>query len=817
MVHDGRFISVYRFRSLTICAGLTALLCGCSQSSPPASPRDTATSADSSATSTADKEAAAKVKTGQEEFWADFPDVPKIEVMTEVDGIKIPRMPIGKDSLNLTGKLPADVGNEHAAKKPSEPVTGDTLIVRFAAEPKVLNTLTESSAYMTYIMQYVNDYLARRNQETFEWEPAIASKWILEDSVKLSADFPGRERRVSMNDSPPQPTLDLNHVVPAPTGDKSAEPRAYAIKVSDKEGKPLARVWVGVFPTERIVGASTTGYHFWSNDSGIAEVGGFPAGKYVIKVGDEIYGLSDTQQDGTLLVKPGTPENPLREPMTIKAGDWQDIQLKTYGTFYLREDAKWSDGAPYTSRDVEFGYALLNNKFVDCDAIRTYYSDLIECTAFGAHTVRLKFRQQYFLASEYFYQLGYVTPPFHFFQKIHQELGRELTLDRLTPAEEAQKKQISAHGQEFGKFFNTDERYNSKPLGNGPYIIDKWERKDRVELVRNPNYWNPAKAGHLDRIIIRFIPDQVTALTALRAGEIDFFYSMQPSQYFEDWPTLDKETQDNFVKSEWFAPRFSYVGWNELMVQLKDRRVRLALTMLFDRQQFIDTKMHGAAVRVSGTQYIFGPMYDREVAPVAYDPDTARDLLSSAGWIDSDNDGVLDKDGKKLEIELRIPNGSPMTNQIAEVMQKNFKSVGIELKILTMEWASFVEKMRAKECDATMLSWVMDPESDPYQIWHSSGAARENRGSNYVSFNNKRADELIEMIRVTLDPAKRARVNQSFHRLIDSEQPYSFLWTPKELGAYHKRFRNVKWYRLRPGFDLSEWYVPKDEQRHKSQ
>ena len=70
------------------------------------------------------------------------------------------------------------------------------------------------------------------------------------------------------------------------------------------------------------------------------------------------------------------------------------------------------------------------------------------------------------------------------------------------------------------------------------------------------------------------------------------------------------------------------------------------------------------------------------------------------------------------------------------------------------------------------------------------------------------------MLRVTVDLEKRKKIHSSFHRLIDSEQPYLFLWVPKEFGAYHKRFRNVKWYRLRPGFDLTEWYVPKDEQLH---
>ena len=174
-----------------------------------------------------------------------------------------------------------------------------------------------------------------------------------------------------------------------------------------------------------------------------------------------------------------------------------------------------------------------------------------------------------------------------------------------------------------------------------------------------------------------------------------------------------------------------------------------------------------------------------------------------------------DRNGEKFQVTLRLPKGKPINEQMCEILQKNYKTVGIDLQIQTMEWASFIEKMRAKECDVFALQWTMPIESDPFQIWHGSEAAREKRGSNMISFNNPQADALIEMIRVTLDEDKRRKLHYSLHRLLDSEQPYTFLWIPKEFGAYHKRFRNVKWYRLRPGYDLAEWYVPKEEQLHK--
>ncbi|WP_397571614.1 ABC transporter substrate-binding protein [Schlesneria sp. T3-172] len=795
---------------------------GCTTSSTPA-PAKTSGSSSATSENTGSEASGESVSKGsgtngaeaKTAYWEDYPDVPKIEIMAEVDGIKIPRMPPNNETLSLAGPIPADVDNEWAKSRPSQPVSGDAISIRFNSEPRVLNPITETSAVQTYIMQYVNEGLARQNPETFEYEPGIAKKWVVEDSIKLSPDYPGRERRVALKDGEAKVSFEIDYEVAPPVNGKPAESKTISLVTSNKEGQPQGGAWVGIYPVGRILGASTTGYHYWSDSNGQLDVGGFPAGKYVVKTGDEIFGQSEPGEDGSLIVKPGTEENPLKEALTLKKDEWQDVQAKTYTTFYLRDDVKWSDGVPFTTRDIEFGYALLNSPYVDGDSIRTYYSDLVECTALGTHTIRLRYRQQYFKAHEFSYGISAFSPPIHFFEAIFKENGRELTLAPLTPQEEASKNMISARGQEFGKFFNTDDRYNRKPLGTGPYIVDKWERGDRVELVRNPHYWEPAKAGHLDRIIFKFIIDQVSAMAAMKAGEIDFFFDMSAEQFFEDWPTLDKETRETYVRGMWFSPMFSYIGWNQLATPFKDRRVRIALTMLFDRQDFVDKKLHNAGVVVSGTQYLFGPGYDREVLPIAYDPEAARELLTEAGWIDSDNDGILDKNGEKFQVLLRLPKGKPVNEQMCEIMQKNFKSVGIDMQIQTMEWASFIEKLRAKECDAVALRWAMPIESDPFQIWHSSEAAREKRGSNTISFSNPLADELIEMLRVTLDENKRKRIHQSFHRVIDSEQPYMFLWIPKEFGAYHKRFRNVKWYRLRPGFDLSEWYVPKDEQVHK--
>jgi peptide/nickel transport system substrate-binding protein len=758
-----------------------------------------------------------------EPFWEDYPDVIKVPIMKDVDGIEIPRLEVKQESLQLKGEVPADVGNPRA-KTEKEKANGDAAVVLMNSEPKTMNPITENSAVMRYMMEYVTEGLARQNPETFEFEPHMAQRWVTEDSIKLSPDTPGKERRVKLAGGEPQTQLEVDYVAAERTESGPApDPVMITVITADKAGNPLSGVWVGVYPMEKILGASPTGYHDWSNAQGEAKFGGFPTGKYVVKVGDEIYGKSVKEADGSLVVTPGSDENPLHEELkssgsstlTLKPEEWIDRHEQTYFTYYLRPDVTWSDGSPYTTKDLEFAYAVLNNPNVDGDSIRVYYQDLVECKALGPYVMRMRYRQQYFKAFEFTTGMPAYGPPWHDFFRRFQQQGKELTLERLTPEEEQQQKKISAHGQEFGKFFNQNEEYNRKPLGTGPYVVGLWENADRLEMRRNPNYWLPERQGHLDKLIFKFITEYSTFLSALQTGIVDFIPRLNTEQYFEVLKGPPEWFAKDFVKAAWFTPSFGYVGWNELKPQFQDRRVRIALGMLFDKERFLETKLHNAGVIVSGPEFYFGPAYDHDVAPLKYSPDTARELLTEAGWFDSDNDGILDKDGVKFSIKALMPKGNPIEDDRMALLKNELLAVGIEMNILPMEWASFTEQLKQRDFDVVTLSWAMAVENDPYQVWHGSGAGKKNRGSNHVSYNNPVANELIEMLRITVDEKKRQRIEHSFHRLIDAEQPYQFLYCKKDLGAYHQRFRGVKWYRLRPGYDLTEWWVPKDEQLRK--
>lgn len=750
---------------------------------------------------------------------AKYPDVPRVEIMTEVAGVPIPRNLAPGPEFKIGEEIPVDVGNKYVAERPAAtPVPGGRLVIRYNSEPKTMNPITETSAVQTYMQEFTHDALARRNPETLEYEPKLASRWVTEDAVRLSADYPGRVRRIRQAGGEAAASLEIN--VPAPAA--GGEPATFHFETLDESGELLGNVWIGFYPLDResMIGAPTNGYQEWSDAEGKLEASGLVPGRYRVNVGAELYGLTEQAEDGTLTVRAGTEENPLHkqlaesgeEALTLQRDDYVDVQRQTVFTYYLRPDAKWADGTPFTAHDLEFGHAVIRNPLVDGDSIRTYYADLIECTPLTPHVVRMKYREQYFLAFEFTYGLAFFSPPRHLFEGFFRQDGKELTLERLTPDEEAAQRKVSAHGEAFAKFFNSDPRYNQNPLGTGPYRISRWNRNDSLTVRRRDDYWDAADCGYLDEIVFRFIPDNTTAFQSLRAGEIDFHWMMTPEQYFEDLAPEPAWFKDKYVKAEWFSPGYSYVGWNMLQERFQDSRVRIALALLYNTQEWIDQKLHGGAAPVSGSQYIFGFGYDHSVLPVGYDPQAAKELLEQAGWVDTNGDGILDRNGQPFRCRILLSSGSKLIEEQMAVLQKNLKEVGIDVSIQQLEWATYLERIQNKDFDICRLSWAQSLESDPYQLWHSSGAGVGKRSSNHVSFKNAEADRLIEMLRVTLDPEKRKLIHASFHRLLDREQPYMFLYTPKEYGAYHRKFRGVKWYPLRPGYDLREWWIAKEDQ-----
>ncbi len=467
----------------------------------------------------------------------------------------------------------------------------------------------------------------------------------------------------------------------------------------------------------------------------------------------------------------------------------------TLVTVFLRPDVKWSDGAPFTARDVEFSVKVILNGAVNSDNIKTYFEVADSCRALSDSVLRWALNKQYFGADDTTVGGNLKIVPLHAYRE---------AFEKANPG-----KAFDPSSEEFGRFFNSCTPLNEKPLGTGPYKVESFEANRNATLVRNDLYSGPRP--HADRIVWKFIADPVAAVQALKSGEIDFVaHGPTCEQYAKVMKVPEFEAR--FVPALWYTPSMSFIAYNRINPVLSDPRVRAALGLLLDRPAFRDAKHYGASVLVSGDQFVSGPAYDPEVRPLAHDPEAAEALLDEAGWRDRDADGVRDRFGEKLEFQFLITSENKVLEELAALWVESLTKAGVSIKISKMEWAAFVKRFEDKKFDVITLSWAMDPESDPHQLWHSKWADPGKPSSNATSFADPRADALIEAIQECLDPKRRALYQHALHRILDADAGYTYLWCRAEIGAYDRRWRGVRLYPKRPGFDLSEWYLPKELQ-----
>ena len=359
--------------------------------------------------------------------------------------------------------------------------------------------------------------------------------------------------------------------------------------------------------------------------------------------------------------------------------------------------------------------------------------------------------------------------------------------------------------------FSNPEQFNkriSNPLGSGPYVFEKWDVGRKIVLRRNENYWGPKP--RLKKIVYRFIPNPIAAVQALRAHKVDIIIP-EPEQ-FADLVEDEQFNKEFYCLSYWTpSTPYYYIGWNQDTVFFKDRRVRLAMTHIVNREQIISRLLKGYGQTITGPFYINGAQNDPSIEPWPYNPQRAKKLLDEAGWYDRNGDGLRDKDGIPFRFRLMYSNSYALYDRLAKLLKDEAAKVGIELIPQPYEWSLLLARLNDGEFQANIAGWAPDLLQDPYQLWHSSQIG--NGGSNYVGFRSRQADTIIEEARKTLDQTKRNELCYWLHRILHEQQPYTFLFTRPTFRLLDRRFRNVKIHNL--GLKYRQWYVPKEQQRYR--
>jgi len=440
-------------------------------------------------------------------------------------------------------------------------------------------------------------------------------------------------------------------------------------------------------------------------------------------------------------------------------------------SFKLRRDVHWHDGQPFTSRDAMFTYKMMTDPKTPT-AYGEPYKQIVKAEA----------------PDDYTFVVSYDKP---------QARALVSWCFDIMPAHLLEGRELDGHP------------LARQPVGTGPYKMERWESGQRVILAANDDYFEGRP--HLDRLVIRVIPDLSAQMMELLAGHIDSM-GLTPDQYEEK--SGDQSFTGRYTMFHYPDFSYTYLGFNLRDPRFADKRVRQALSYAIDQREIIDGVLLGLGQPANGP---FSPdmwAYNKEVKPYPFDPEKAKSLLAEAGWTDSDGDGLLDKDGQPFQFTIMTNQGNKVREQTGLIIQARLAQIGIKVNLRIVEWAAFLkEYLDKRNFEAIVMAWTIPVDPDIYDVWNST---KTKEGElNHISFKNEEVDALIDEARFTLDRETRKNAYYRIQEILHEEAPYVFLYVPDALPVYSSRFIGPRVDPIGVGYNLKDWYVPLDKQVYK--
>ncbi|MGP6189791.1 MAG: ABC transporter substrate-binding protein [Vulcanimicrobiaceae bacterium] len=378
----------------------------------------------------------------------------------------------------------------------------------------------------------------------------------------------------------------------------------------------------------------------------------------------------------------------------------------------LRRGVAWSDGAPFTSKDVVFSFktmldpAVAYNGAGDLEYIKSVTADGPYRVAFV-----LKHPSARFVDGA----LASLMLPEHLLGKI--------------PANRQRFSQLGEH-----------------PVGTGPYLLERWQHDSQAVFVRNPHWWGGL--AKISRFDFRVIFNPQAEVEALEDGTADLIDDLS----FDSYQQLVREAPQ--IKILTFPSL--YIDTVEINLRrpgLSDVAVRQAMMYGYDRAAVVRGFFEGKTQVVDN---LIPPAmtlwYNPNVQKYPYDPDRARALLDAAGWKVS-ADGVRRKGGTRLSFELLVNQGSAFVIDEILAYQADMRAIGIDVAVRQLDFPSLANRTYAGKYDmvADARGGATDP--DYYSVLHSS--QQPPAGANTTGYADPVVDRDLTLGLRTLDYAGR--------------------------------------------------------------
>jgi peptide/nickel transport system substrate-binding protein len=450
-------------------------------------------------------------------------------------------------------------------------------------------------------------------------------------------------------------------------------------------------------------------------------------------------------------------------------------------TIKLRDDITWSDGEPVTADDFVFTYDMIMSDKNTPQGRYPYEEYVASVVAQDKTTLVVTFNEPFapWLTSVFYWVL-----PKHVLQPVFDADG---TLDNA--------------------------EWNRNPaVGVGPFVLSEWETGSHLAFKANPNWIAPPK---IEQVFIRIVPDDAAQEAAILAGDTDFGVFLSSDQ-------IEKLEADGKVKvvpvaSGYNEAWFLNVNPETTHPAMLDVNVRKAIALATDRFTIVKDLLVEEINPVNVTYWDNTPPYQTDtLQPYPYDPEQAKQLLDAAGWIDSDGDGIREKDGVDLVLRY-ITNTREIRKNVQAVVQQQWSQVGIGVELVNHSsdifWNGYNDGgpqaqglYEIAEFSSVQTAFP-DPDATSGWVCEQIASAENPDGANWQGYCNPEIDELMAKQATTLDPVARKELYNQIEQIIYDDYVYIGMWLDPDLWSVNNRVQNVKLSGVFPFWNVHEWVV----------
>jgi ABC-type transport system substrate-binding protein len=426
---------------------------------------------------------------------------------------------------------------------------------------------------------------------------------------------------------------------------------------------------------------------------------------------------------------------------------------ETVYEFELRQGVKFHDGTDFNADAVKFAMDRLvaggDRLTAPSQYTGIWRKNLEKLEVLGPYKIRMHFKRPW------------------------PDMMWNLAMTFFIPSPTAVKKA----GKDFGtKVF----------AGTGPFMVKLFKPKERLEVVRNPDYFRPNEPC-VDEVHAIFIASGSVRLLSLRRGELTNVFTFPESQL----PLIENAPPIEIFEGD--ASTFTVLAVNTTVAKLKDKKVRQALQYAVNGQEIIDKVYRGRGAMVTGLFPPWHPAYRKmsDLSIIRQDVEKAKQLLKEAGY----------GPGNPLKVYLQTYS-APAHVERSVVLQDQFKAVGIVAKVDNLPSGTVQQNMFDGKYELVLWQYRGGPTVGPYtwSLYSGESGANPTFYNTKDGYQNPRVAKVMDEVVGILDVDKAAEVAASVQQEIFEDAPYIFLnwrnhreaWNPKLVKNHNVSFLKNK-------------------------